>query len=75
MEHVSIKIHIELKETFSQFGYVKSIKIIKDPITRESRGFGFIEMEEDDAQQAIKELDGHTINGNTISVNKARKED
>lgn len=65
----------ELLETFSQFGDVKSVKIILDPNTEESGGYGFVEMEKmEEAQKAIDELDGLTIDGKVIFVNKARKE-
>ena len=65
----------ELLETFSQFGNIKSVKIILDPNTGESEGYGFVEMEKmEEAQKAIDELDGLTIDGKVIFVNKARKE-
>ena len=65
----------ELLETFSQFGNIKSVKIILDPNTGESEGYGFVEIEKmEEAQKAIDELDGLTIDGKVIFVNKARKE-
>jgi RNA recognition motif-containing protein len=65
----------ELSETFSQFGNVKLVKIIPDPNTGESSGYGFVEMgNPEEAQKAIDELDGQTIDGNTVFVNKSRKE-
>lgn len=65
----------ELSETFKQFGEVESAKIILDPITHESKGYGFVKMKDDkQAQIAISQLDGQEIDGNVIFVNKARKE-
>ncbi|KPK32998.1 MAG: RNA-binding protein [Chlamydiae bacterium SM23_39] len=62
----------ELKETFSQFGELKSAKIILDPITHESKGYGFVEMKNaEEGQRAIDQLDGQTIYGKTIFVSKA----
>lgn len=63
----------ELKEVFEEFGDVVSAKVIKDRETGRSKGFGFIEMGDDEkAQIAINEIDGTDINGRTVKVNKAR---
>ena len=63
----------ELMEVFEQFGDVTSAKVIKDRETGRSKGFGFVEMENDsEAQAAINKLDGTEINGRTVKVNKAR---
>jgi len=63
----------ELMEVFEQFGDVTSYKVIKDRETGRSKGFGFVEMENDsEAQAAINKLDGTEINGRTVKVNKAR---
>ncbi len=63
----------ELMEVFEEFGDVTSAKVIKDRETGRSKGFGFVEMENDDeAQTAIDELDSSEINGRTVKVNKAR---
>lgn len=63
----------ELMEVFEEFGEVTSAKVIKDRETGRSKGFGFVEMENDnEAQAAIDELDGAEINGRTVKVNKAR---
>jgi len=65
----------ELKDTFSKLGEIKSVKIITDLVTHESKGYGFVEMENsEDGQKAIDELDGQTINGNVIFVKKAHRE-
>lgn len=60
-------------EVFEEFGNVISAKVIKDRGNGRSKGFGFVEMENDnEAQAAIDELDGAEINGRTVKVNKAR---
>lgn len=63
----------ELQEVFEEFGEVTSAKVIKDRETGRSKGFGFVEIANDDnAQTAIDELDGAEINGRAVKVNKAR---
>ena len=48
----------DLAEIFSEYGEVVSAKIILDRETNRSRGFGFVEMSDDDARRAIDELNG-----------------
>lgn len=63
----------ELKEVFEEFGDVISAKVITDRETGRSKGFGFVEMgNNDEAQAAIDDLNGTEINGRTVKVNKAR---
>lgn len=63
----------DLQEVFEEFGDVISAKVIKDRETGRSKGFAFVEMEnEEDAQAAIEELDGSEIDGRVVKVNKAR---
>lgn len=63
----------ELNDFFKSVGNVKSAKVIMDRDTNRSKGFGFVEMESDDeAAEAIKQLDGKELNGRAISVNEAR---
>ena len=63
----------ELKGLFEEFGEVSSAKIIQDKITQRSRGFGFIEMQDDSAgRQAINELNGADFMGKNLVVNEAR---
>ena len=63
----------ELSQLFAQYGEVTSVKIITDKFTGRAKGFGFVEMENDDeAQKAIDELDGSDVMGRNIKVNKAR---
>ena len=62
----------DLRESFEAYGAVESVKIITDKFTGRSKGFGFVEMSNDDeAQKAIDELNGATVAGRTIVVNKS----
>lgn len=62
-----------LKEFFSQVGTVVEAKIITDRMTGRSKGFGFITMEtEEQAQKAVKELNGKELDGRTLRVSEAR---
>lgn len=63
----------KLREIFSQAGNVVSAQVIKDRETGRSRGFGFVEMStEEEAQNAIKNLNGADIEGRKIVVSMAR---
>ena len=62
----------ELKSLFDKFGEVISAKVIVDRETGRSRGFAFVEMPDQAAQEAIKELDGKQIDGRAIAVSQAR---
>ncbi len=62
----------DLRESFEAYGTVDSVKIITDKFTGRSKGFGFVEMPNDaDAQKAIDELNGATVQGRAIVVNKS----
>jgi RNA recognition motif-containing protein len=62
----------DLREAFEAFGEVSSAKVIMDKFTGRSRGFGFVEMDNDDeAQAAIQELNDSDLQGRTIVVKKA----
>ena len=64
----------ELREYFEEYGDVTSVKIIIDKLSGRSKGFGFVEMPDDEqAQQAIKELNGAEISGRSIVVNEAEE--
>ncbi len=67
----------DLKGFFTPYGEVTSAKIINDKFTGKSRGFGFVEMSDDNAAKtAIAELDNGTVDGRNIRVMEARpKED
>jgi len=63
----------DLKQAFEAFGKVESVKIIKDKYTDRSKGFGFVEMPNDEnAQSAIDGLNDTELKGRTLMVNKAR---
>ncbi|MDR1197816.1 MAG: RNA-binding protein [Prevotellaceae bacterium] len=63
----------DLQEAFEAYGDVVSAKIIIDKLTGRSRGFGFVEMSNDDsADEAISALNGAELDGKTISVAEAR---
>jgi RNA recognition motif-containing protein len=62
----------DLRESFEAYGAVDSVKIITDKFTGRSKGFGFVEMPSDDeGQKAIDELNGATVQGRAIVVNKS----
>lgn len=62
-----------LQEVFSAYGTVSSAKVITDKYTGRSKGFGFVEMENDsEGQAAIDQLDGAEIDGRSVKVNEAR---
>ena len=62
-----------LEELFAEYGEVASAKVITDRETGRSRGFGFVEMNDDNAgQNAINELNDTDFEGKTISVSVAR---
>src|SRR4051812_24094214 len=62
----------DLRDSFGVYGTVNSVKIITDKFTGRSKGFGFVEMENDtEAEKAIQELNGATVEGRTIVVNKS----
>ncbi len=62
----------DLRDAFEQFGEVDSVKIIMDKFTGKSKGFGFVEMPDDDAaQDAINNLNDTEFDGRTIVVKKA----
>jgi RNA recognition motif-containing protein len=63
----------ELQELFEQYGTVSSAQVLSDRETGRSRGFGFVEMDNDDeALAAIESLDGQDHDGRRLTVNEAR---
>jgi RNA recognition motif-containing protein len=62
-----------LQDTFSQCGTVDSVDVITDRDTGQSKGFAFVEMSRDsEAQKAIEELNGSSLDGREIKVNEAK---
>jgi len=63
----------DLKDLFSKYGLVTSVKIIIDRVTNQSRGFGFVEMASvEEGNAALKDLNGKDIEGRSLSVSIAR---
>ena len=62
----------ELRELFSQHGDVTSVSLDNDRETGRPRGFGFVEMADEDADSAVQALDGAQMGGRTLKVNEAR---
>jgi len=63
----------ELREAFGEYGKVVSVDILLDRNTGRSRGFGFVEMEDADADKAIQEVNGKDVDGRPLRVNEARE--
>jgi len=63
----------DLMSYFAEYGEVTSAKVIMDKYTNRSKGFGFVEMSDDEAaKKAIAELDGATVDGRSIKVSVAK---
>ena len=63
----------DLKKLFSEAGTVQSVKIVTDPYSGRSRGFGFVEMTSDtDAEKAISLINGKAFMERTLIVSEAR---
>ena len=59
----------ELQDLFSEFGKVRSLKLVTDVFSGQCKGFGFIEMEGHEARAAIAGLNGRDFNGKQLKVN------
>jgi len=65
-----------LNEAFSVYGTVTSARVITDRETGRSKGFGFVEMESDDAaNQAIEKMNGQPLDGRNVNVSEARPQE
>jgi len=65
-----------LEQMFAAHGAVKSAQVIMDRDTGRSKGFGFVEMSNDqEADTAIREMNGKQVGGRTLTVNEARPRD
>ncbi len=63
----------DLRSLFEQFGEITRIQVMTDRETGRSRGFGFVEMADDEAAaQAIAALNGKEVDGRALNVNEAR---
>ena len=63
----------ELREAFAQYGDVDQVNLITDKFTGESKGFGFVEMNNNSqADAAIKGLNGTALKGRNLTVNQAK---
>ena len=63
----------ELRDAFSPFGRVGKVSIITDKFSGQSKGFGFVEMNDNsEADKAIKALNGSALKGRNIKVNQAK---
>ena len=62
----------QLNELFGRFGAVHSINLISDRETGRPRGFGFVQMEPEEAEAAIEALNGSELGGRVLRVNEAR---
>lgn len=63
----------DLRGVFEDYGTVGSVQIISDKLSGRSKGFGFVVMEsQDEAEKAIKELNGATLESREIVVNEAK---
>ncbi|MDR2338442.1 MAG: RNA-binding protein [Deltaproteobacteria bacterium] len=65
----------ELRSAFAEFGEVESVKLITDNYSGRSKGFGFVELNDDNATQAIGALDGIELKGRAIKVSESRPQE
>jgi len=63
----------DLRNLFSQYGTIHSVKMITDRDTGKPRGFGFVEIEQDGADAAVEALNGADFQGRNLRVNEARE--
>ncbi|MEW6363838.1 MAG: RNA-binding protein [Acidobacteriota bacterium] len=63
----------ELRQLMEQAGAVQSVRVVRDAATGRARGFAFVEMGSDEeAQKAITQLNGQSLQGRSLTVNEAR---
>ncbi|RYU94481.1 RNA recognition motif domain-containing protein [Emticicia agri] len=66
----------DLRALFEKYGEVTSVKIVKDKVTRQNKGFGFVDMSDEDAvRNAIHELNGTELMGRTLEVGISEKKE
>lgn len=64
---------MELREMFGEFGNVTDASVVMDRETGRSRGFGFVEMDDSTANEAIEQMNGRDMGGRALVVNQARE--
>jgi len=64
-----------LNDLFAPFGQVESARVITDRDTGSSKGFGFVEMSNSDAQKAMGALNGREVDGRALRVNEAKPQE
>jgi RNA recognition motif-containing protein len=62
----------QLGELFAEFGEVKSAKVVIDRNSNRSKGFGFVEMDEEEADKAIQALNGKNVGNRPLRVNESQ---
>lgn len=62
----------ELSALFAEFGTVSSARVVTDKFTGKSRGFGFVDMSDEDAQKAIAGMSGKKMGDRELTVNEAK---
>jgi len=62
----------QLEKYFEKYGEITSVTIITDKDTGESKGFGFVEMDDEGGKKALERMNGSEVNGRRIKVNIAR---
>ncbi len=63
-----------LEELFNTKGAVSSARVVTDRDSGRSRGFGFVEMSQEDGQRAIADLNGHEVDSRPLRVNEANEQ-
>lgn len=62
----------DIRHMFEPYGALESVNVVTDSMTGRSRGFGFVEMNDADAQKAMAALNGTDLRGRALNVNEAR---
>jgi len=66
----------ELMQAFASFGNVASARVVMDRMTGRSKGFGFVELEDDSmADEAVNKMNGQTIGGRPVRVSEAKPQE
>jgi RNA recognition motif-containing protein len=63
----------ELTQAFSEHASIESVRIIKDRETGRSKGFGFVEVEDDNVEDIVAKMNGTEFGGRTLVVNEAKE--